>query len=56
MHSAIPDLDASFPWLVWPIRNSCTRLVMVADAAQGRLVAQGFEAMAPATEPLALTL
>jgi len=56
MHSAVPDLDPDFPWLVWPIRNSCTRLVMVADAGQGRLVAQGFEAMAPATEPLALSL
>ena len=55
MHSAATDLDPSFPWLAWPIRNSCTRLVMVADAASGKLVAQGFEADGPATEPLELT-
>jgi hypothetical protein len=54
MHTAGTELDPAFPWLVWPVLNSCTRLVMVADAAQGRLVAQGFEAREAATEPLML--
>lgn len=55
MMSAIaPDLDPSFPWLAYPIRNPRTRLVMVADAKAGRLVAQGFESSGAATEPLEL--
>jgi hypothetical protein len=55
MHTAGMDLDPKFPWLVWPIRNSCTRLVMVADAKSGEFIAQGYEADGPATEPLQLT-
>lgn len=54
MHAAATDLDPAFPWLVWPIRNSCTRLAMIADASSGKLVAQGFEADSAATEPLEL--
>lgn len=54
MHTAGVELDPTFPWLVWPIRNSCTRLVMVADAKSGDLVAQGYETDGPATEPLEL--
>ena len=50
-----PELDASFPWLTAPVLNPCTRLVMVADAKQGRVVAQGYEAGQPATESLDLT-
>jgi hypothetical protein len=55
MSGVAPDLDPRFPWLTSPILNDHTRLVMVADARQGRLVAQGFEKTGPATEPLELT-
>ena len=48
------DLNADFSWLQWPVLNSHTRLAMVADAAEGRLVAQGYEADGAATEPLEL--
>ena len=55
MSGIAPELDPRFPWLVRPILNDCTRLVMVADAKAGRLVAQGYEQNGPATEPLDLT-
>lgn len=48
------DLTTDFSWLQSPVLNPHTRLVMVADAAQGRLVAQGYEADGAATEPLEL--
>lgn len=54
MHRVVPELDETFSWMVPPILNPGTRLVMVSDAAQGRLVAQGYEAMVPATQPLVL--
>jgi len=54
MHSVSTDLDARFPWLSPPILNDNTRLIMVADAARGQLVAQGIEEDRPATEPLEL--
>jgi hypothetical protein len=54
MHAVAPELDAGFPWLEPPILNERTRIVMVADARLGRLVAQGYEDMAPATTPLDL--
>jgi hypothetical protein len=54
MHCVMPDLAPDFSWLAPPILNPTTRVVMVADAAEGRLVAQGFEAMSPATAPLDL--
>ena len=54
MHAVPTDIDPSFPWLEPPILNPNTRLVMIADAARGELVAQGFEDMAPATAPLHL--
>ena len=41
--------DVAFPWLVAPILNERTRLVMIADAKLGRFVAQGFEAGEAAT-------
>lgn len=47
-----PALDPEFPWLCWPIVNAETRLVMVADAAEGRLLAQGYETKGPATQVL----
>ena len=42
-------------WLHWPILNKETRLALAADAAQGRLIAQGYEADGPATQPLELS-
>ncbi len=54
MHAVVGDLDTRFAWLEPPILNDNTRLVMIADARLGRLVAQGFEAGAAATEPLDL--
>ena len=54
MHGVLPDLAPDFSWLAPPILNARTRVAMVADAAVGRLVAQGFEGMQPAT--LALDL
>lgn len=55
MSGIAPDLDPRFPWLKSPILNDHTRLVMVADARAGRLVAQGYEKTGPATEPLDIT-
>jgi hypothetical protein len=43
-------------WLHWPILNKETRLALAADAAQGCLIAQGYEANGPATRPLKITL
>jgi hypothetical protein len=43
-------------WLHWPILNSQTRLALAADPAQGHLIAQGYEASGPATQPLELIL
>jgi len=54
MHRVIPDLVPDFSWLAPPVLNPTTRIAMVADAAEGRLVAQGFEAMRPATQALEL--
>ena len=54
MHAIRPDRTPDFSWLAPPILNGRTRIAMVADAAQGRLVAQGFESMQPATEVLDL--
>ncbi len=55
MHRAAAALAPNFGWLVPPIRNARTRLAMVADAGEGRLVAQGFEADGAATGILELT-
>lgn len=55
MSGIAADLDPAFPWLKPPILNDHTRLVMVADARRGQMVAQGFEANGPATAPLQLT-
>lgn len=52
MHAVVPDLDPGFAWLAPPILNARTRLVMMADAAAGRMVAQGWEADGPATAPI----
>ncbi|HYD15018.1 MAG TPA: hypothetical protein VEA77_01325 [Hyphomicrobium sp.] len=55
MHRIIPEVVPDFSWLAPPILNPTTRVVMVSDAAEGRLVAQGFEDMRPATALLELT-
>jgi hypothetical protein len=55
MHSVSTALDPSFPWLTRPVLNWNTRLVMVADAREGRLVARGYETTGPATLPLEVT-
>lgn len=55
MHAVSTALDPSFAWLTRPVLNWNTRLVMVADAREGRLVAQGYETTGPATLPLELT-
>lgn len=55
LHHVSPDLETDFAWLTAPVLNPRTRLAMVADASEGRLVAQGFEAERPATRRLQLT-
>ena len=54
MHAVAAEFDPAFPWLKAPVLNATTRIVMIADAAQGRLMAQGFEDMQPATRVLEL--
>lgn len=54
MHQVATDLDPRLAWLVPPILNDRTRLVMIADARAGRLIAQGFEAGRAATRVLEL--
>lgn len=46
------DLTTDFGWAKPPVLNVHTRLLMVADAKHGRLVAQGIERMRPATQSL----
>jgi hypothetical protein len=54
MQTAPGSLDLN--WLHWPILSHETRLALAADAAQGRLIAQGYEVDGPATRPLELSL
>jgi hypothetical protein len=54
MHAVSTAFDRDFSWLVPPILNRNTRVVMIADAAEGRLIARGIEAYRPATETLDL--
>ncbi len=54
MQAAECHFDPEFEWLRPPVLNKHTRLVMIADAAEGRLLAQGFEKHGPATQPLEL--
>lgn len=56
MHGVDVGLDTDFRWLTEPIFNPRTRLAMVADASQGRLIAQGFEDQRPATQILTLAI
>src|SRR5512145_237204 len=54
MQIAPGSLDLT--WLHWPILNKETRIALAADAAQGCLIAQGYEAKGPATRPLEVIL
>jgi len=56
MNGVTADLVPDLRWLKDPILNPRTRLAMVADAREGRLIAQGFEAQAPATQILTLAV
>lgn len=56
MHAIPAEFDLGFTWMRPPVCNVLTRLTMVADAAQGRLIAQGWEETGPATRPLDLRL
>jgi hypothetical protein len=56
MRSAQPALDGAFDWLRPPIHNRRTRLVLVADAAVGTVVAQGYEEEGAATAVLRTTV
>lgn len=55
MRTARPSIDPAMPWLQPPVLNRRTRLVLVAEAASGAFVAQGFEAGKPATLALQAT-
>lgn len=55
MSRVSPEFDENFFWLKTPILNDRTRLAMVADAAQGRLVARGYEGHKEATKTLDMT-
>jgi hypothetical protein len=46
--------DPAFAWLTPPILNSNTRLAMVADAKEGRMIARGYEKTGAATQVLNL--
>lgn len=56
MRGIAADLTADFDWLAPPILNPRTRLALVGDARSGRLIAQGFEDAAPASNVLALAV
>ncbi len=50
-----PQFDTAFAWLQPPIRNDNTRLAMVADAREGRMIARGYETTGAVTDTLDLT-
>ena len=49
------EFDPTFAWLQPPILNDFTRLAMVADAKEGRMIARGYEITGAATGTLDLT-
>jgi hypothetical protein len=55
MHTVEAAFDPSFSWLEAPIRNPNTRLALLADAKEGRMMARGYETAGVATETLDLT-
>jgi len=50
-----PQFDTTFAWLQPPIRNDNTRLALVADAREGRMIARGYETAGAVTDTLDLT-
>ena len=46
------SFEDTLPWLQAPVLNSFTRLVVIADAKEGRLIAQGYESDGAATAVL----
>lgn len=54
MHTIPATFDTTFAWMKAPILNSHTRMACVADARQGRIIAQGWECHGPATLTLDL--
>ncbi|MEZ5926045.1 MAG: hypothetical protein R3D57_16875 [Hyphomicrobiaceae bacterium] len=48
------EVGRDLSWLDAPVLNETTRLVMLADAREGWIVAQGYEREGPATEELRL--
>lgn len=48
------DLHEDFLWLKSPVLNERTRVALMADAARGDLIVQGFESDGPATQVLRL--
>lgn len=55
MRSVDTSFDTEFEWLTPPILNANTRLAMVADAKEGRIIARGYEKTGPATTALDMT-
>ena len=55
MRDVDTSFDPEFRWLTPPILNDKTRLAMVADASEGRMIARGYEPDGPATTTLDLT-
>lgn len=53
MLTAVMARTTELEWVQAPILNKDTRLAAVANAATGRLLVQGFEGGAPATQPIA---
>ncbi len=52
MSSVEAEFDTDFVWLKSPVLNPRTRLAMVADASEGRLIARGYEEDGAATTTL----
>ncbi|MGH1419742.1 MAG: hypothetical protein ACRBCJ_12860 [Hyphomicrobiaceae bacterium] len=50
------EFDTDFKWLKSPVLNPRTRLAMVADASEGRVIAKGFENGRGATKTLDLVM
>ncbi len=55
MRDVDTSFDTDFEWLTPPILNDKTRLAMVADAKEGRVIARGYEKTGPATTTLDIT-
>ncbi|MFA7307943.1 MAG: hypothetical protein WC026_14855 [Hyphomicrobium sp.] len=55
MRDVETSFDTEFRWLTPPILNDNTRLALVADAKEGRMIARGYEKTGPATTTLDMT-